>query len=51
VFQRKIDVSLGTATVITEPMHFMKLNKGVATDAPMPTSAAPPQVSVTATEI
>ncbi len=50
-FNKKFDVALDQPTRISEQMHFMKLNKGVATEAPMPSSAAPTQIKVTATEL
>jgi hypothetical protein len=38
---------LDKPTRISEPLHYMTLNKGVATEAPMPADDATPQITVT----
>jgi hypothetical protein len=50
-FNRKFDVALDHPTRIGKAMHFMKLDHGVATEAPMPPSAAAAQITVTAPAI
>ena len=50
-FNKKFDVALDKPTRISEPLHYMTLNKGVATEAPMPADDATPQITVTASAI
>jgi hypothetical protein len=50
-FNQRFDVALDRPTRISEEMHYMKLNHGVATEVPVPPSAAAPQITVMATEI